>query len=174
MDSTTFNHGSAVVQQEKRKRELFTLPVIPLKTTREGQKRVSTAVTMGAQSYPGHSIANAHSTTVTYWLRCNGNRPALRSCDKRISLPESHRVVDKTCGKGLSCPPKSLLVGILKGLLGCLSSVSFLNLLYPTCSLLSRNYLFKEGKERSFQARAKENLPLLQRLKVELRLMGLK
>lgn len=115
-----------------------------------------------------------HSTIVTYSLQCSGNSPALRPGDKKISLPEGHSVFDKIFSKHSSCPPRSLLVGILKDLLGCLFSVSFLNLLYPTCSLLSRNYHFKEEKERSFQARAKENLLLLQRLKVELQLMVLK
>lgn len=60
MDSTTFNHGFAAVQQAKKKREFFTLPVIPLKTTNDGQKRLPTALTVGAQPYPGHNIANTH------------------------------------------------------------------------------------------------------------------
>lgn len=60
MDSTTFNHGFADVQQGKRKRDLFTLPVLPLKTTCDGQKRVPTAPTVGAQPYPGHNTANTH------------------------------------------------------------------------------------------------------------------
>lgn len=70
MDSTIFSHRFAAVQQEKKKRELFTLPVIPLETTCSGQERVSTATTVGAQPYPDRNIANTHiplKEIIFYW-----------------------------------------------------------------------------------------------------------
>lgn len=106
-----------------------------------------------------HQSCVMHSTTIKYWLHCNGNSPALRLCDERISFPESHNVVDKTYDKGSRCCPRSFLVQILRG--------------YDS-SLWSRNYRFEEKEGRNFHARAKERPILLKRLKVELWLMGLK
>lgn len=107
------------------------------------------------------------SSTEMYWLHCNGTSPALRSCDKRIWLPESQFgwKIKKTCDKSSSCPPRSLLVEFWKVYWIIFFFLSFfLDMLHPTSTLLFISYHFKKGNKDIFKQEIKKT-PIFSRTK---------
>lgn len=62
-----FSYRFAALQQEKKRRQLFTLPVTPVETTCSGQERVSTANIVATQALSQPTLTIPLNKIVFHW-----------------------------------------------------------------------------------------------------------